>query len=304
MDTYQFTGAKVEDAIKEAENELHASRNDMLIEVLDEGGSGLLGFGRRPAKIEVSLKHTAKPSREQEAEDLAEELVHSALSDDACPIGLGYEDDEEENYSQTELSSEDDDLVMVGNEPSVRRELSEAEIKEKEAKAVEYVKTILRGLGVHGTMASYINEEGTLCLDIDGEDIGVVIGRHGETLDAIQYLTNLVINDREEAHLRVLIDVGGYRERRLQHVVDHAIREAKHVMHTGYSVALPAMNSSERRQVHIALQSFRKLKTVSEGEEPYRHIVIYPGYGFRKHRGYRRGNNRNNRRYNDNEHRD
>ena len=103
---------------------------------------------------------------------------------------------------------------------------------------------------------------------------GAAIGRHGETLDAISYLTSLVANKYSEEHIRVSLDIGGYKKRREAMLISMAQKAASRASRSGRPVALEAMNPAERRIVHSALQTFSGITTHSEGEEPYRRVVV------------------------------
>lgn len=113
-------------------------------------------------------------------------------------------------------------------------------------------------------------------LDISGPDLGILIGRRGDTLDALQYLTNLVANKNIEKRVKFIVDVEGYRKRREETLHKLAFRLAEKAVRKGQNVMLEPMNPHERRVIHTALQGHRDVSTYSEGEEPYRKIVIAP----------------------------
>ncbi len=144
-----------------------------------------------------------------------------------------------------------------------------------EEDAVNFVAEILSGIGIHGKLDSY-REEDTVYISVTGQDCGAAIGRHGETLDAISYLTSLVANKNSEEHIRVSLDIGGYKKRREEIVISLAKKAAARVLHTGSPVTMEAMSPSERRIVHFALQSYGGVSTHSEGEEPERRVIVSP----------------------------
>lgn len=119
-------------------------------------------------------------------------------------------------------------------------------------------------------------KEGILLIDMQGAGLGVLIGKRGETLDALQYLVNLGINKGREERYKVVLDVEGYRTRREQTLEDLALKLAEKARQRGRNVVLEPMNSRERRIIHTALQGIDDIYTYSEGEEPYRKIVISP----------------------------
>ncbi len=224
------TAKTVQQAIDEALEELKMTEDEVVIEVLDEGDSGLLGLGRKPARVRVSY----------EAES----------ADEALP---------------------DADDIYYGDDESYQAEPETPE----EADTVSYVAAVLSGIGIHGKISSY-REGDTLHIDVTGRDCGAAIGYHGETLEAIQYLTSLAANRNSDTHLRVVVDIAGYRKKREDTLVSLAERTAEKVADSGQAINLEPMNPAERRIIHSALQSFPKITTFSEGEDPKRYIVIAP----------------------------
>ncbi|MDE6182464.1 MAG: KH domain-containing protein, partial [Eubacteriales bacterium] len=121
-----------------------------------------------------------------------------------------------------------------------------------------------------------INEKNNLIINLKGEDIGIIIGKRGQTLDSLQYLVNLIINKGEFAYMSVSIDTEDYRERRKQALENLAINLSKKVKKINKSVNLEPMNPYERRIIHSKLQNDKNVRTYSEGEEPFRYVVIAP----------------------------
>lgn len=220
------TGKTVQQAINEALDELGLSVDEVIIEVIDEGdGGGLLGLGRKPARVRVTVE-------------------------------------EEESSDQGEYYGDDEDYAGDPETP-------------EEAETTSYVAAILSGIGIHGKISSY-REEDTLHIEVSGKDCGAAIGRHGETLEAIQYLASLVANKISESRVRVLLDIGGYRRRREDTLISMAERAADKVVRTGIHYNMDPMNPAERRIIHSALQNFPGVTTYSEGEDLERHVVIAP----------------------------
>lgn len=124
-------------------------------------------------------------------------------------------------------------------------------------------------------MEKFVNKaDSTVTLKLHGPDMGILIGKHGQTLDALQYLTNLVANKNSSERIRIIIDVEDYRERRIETLSRLAVRLADKVKRNGERVVLEPMNPHERKIIHMALQNDRRITTLSEGEEPYRKVVI------------------------------
>ncbi len=242
--TIETTGKTVEQAIQEALEELGVKEDLALIEVLDEGETGgLLGFGRRPARVRVSVDD----SKVQVSEKASE---------------LKRKTDAEEDESGWKVALDDRGFVPAENA------------------ALDYIEAIFSGIGIHGRIESYMGEDESLHIDVLGSDCGVAIGRHGETLDAIQYLTNIVANRWVDEHLRVVVDVAGYRSRREQRLRQQAKKTAERVLDTGRESRLKPMSPAERRIVHLSLRETEGITTYSEGAEPRRYVVISPTAGL------------------------
>lgn len=143
------------------------------------------------------------------------------------------------------------------------------------AAALEFLQPIFEQLGVHPLCNEELRD-GILWLSFSGNGMGRVIGRRGETLDALQYLTNLAVNGRREDKIRIILDVEGYRQSREETLAALAKKTADRARRTGRSVALEPMSPHERRIIHIALQNDPSVQTLSEGEEPNRRVIVAP----------------------------
>lgn len=144
------------------------------------------------------------------------------------------------------------------------------------------------------TETSYDAIEKELIVNLIGDDMGILIGKRGQTLDSIQYLTSLVVNKGEDEYIRVKVDIENYRERREETLINLAKNLAQKVKRTRREVELEPMNPYERRVIHSTLQGDRYVVTRSEGEEPYRHVVI----SLKRDKNEKYDRNRRNRRYN------
>lgn len=142
--------------------------------------------------------------------------------------------------------------------------------------AAAYLDSILKGMGVSGTTIAIKEEENACTLSLEGEDLGFIIGRRGDTLDALQYLTGLVANRVDNAYYRVTIDIGNYREKREQALIGLAKKLAGQAARTGRRTSLEPMNPYERRIIHTAVQEVEGVTSWSVGSEPNRHVVIGP----------------------------
>ena len=253
--TIETSGKTVDLAVEKALEELNVSKKEVEIEVLDEGEiGGLLGFGRRPAQVRVSLNSSLPSSDVDELEE-TDELDET---DD--------ESDQDEVLEYDETEREEGKIPL--NVVSQQRKCSAGLFQD-----------VLSGIGIHGRIDSYVDEEGSLHIDVSGSDSGAAIGRHGETLEALQYLANVVANKYVDDYLRVVVDVAGYRKRSEERNRDLANRTADKVMATGREMKLKPMNPAERRLVHMCLREYPGIVTYSEGRDPRRHIVVAPSAG-------------------------
>lgn len=258
--TIETTGKTVDQAVKQALNELSVSEDKVLIEVLDEGETGgLLGFGRRPACVRVTILD----------DDMNYEDDDETFEDD----------DDEDDYERVDLDDEDFDMES-SDENGWRVPEDQRGLIPAENAALDYVQDMLSGIGIHGRIESYLGGDNTLHIDIISNDGGVAIGRHGETLDAIQYLTNIVANRWIDEYLRVVVDVGDYRRRREQRLQQTARKIADRVLDRGRASKMKPVSPAERRIVHIALRDMDGITTYSEGVDPRRYVVIAPTAGL------------------------
>lgn len=149
-------------------------------------------------------------------------------------------------------------------------------VKEELAqKAVRFLRELLVNMGVFAQVEMF-KRPGYVMLNINGDDLGKLIGRHGQTLNALQYIVNLVVHKDSDEEDRVIIDVGGYRKRREENLRRLALSTADRVKRKGRKEVLNPMSPQERRIIHLALQNNKDVVTQSEGEDPYRRVVISP----------------------------
>lgn len=184
-------------------------------------------------------------------------------------LGLGSKDAEVKVTA--DVAEEEEEVVYYGDDESFEGDA----VSEAEEAAVQFVAEVLSGIGIHGNMDSY-REDDAIYISVSGGDCGAAIGRHGETLDAISYMTNLIANKHSEERVHVHLDVGGYRKHREQVIKNLADRAVSKVRKTGRKVAMEAMNPAERRVVHAYLQNVEGIATHSEGDEPNRRVIVTP----------------------------
>lgn len=236
----------VEEAVDAALEELGVQQDAVEYEVLEEAGRKVLGVGSaRPAKVRVWVKESILSSMDQ---------------------ADGEDDEVEEEALPPELVSSD--------EPS---ELSDEELDQVADTAVEVVRHLLGFFGIdEPTVEEYEGDEGEIILDIVGGDLGLLIGRHGRTLDGLQAAVGAVTTRRLGFRYPVVIDVEGYRHRRRQKIEDMAKRAADKAARQHCPIRMRPMSAYERRIVHMALRGDKRVATGSEGAEPFRQVVISP----------------------------
>lgn len=289
------TGKSVDEAIAEALRELNITAAQAEIEVLDEGKKGFLGFFGKDAKVRVSLKENtseepvvAPEKTVGEAAAIAVNAVKEAavITADAvikkadevkADVSAAAEEISQKavNAKEQAVDSAISALESLKGERSVREQRRYAVNDEAIIAAKEFLQKIFDAMKIEVAVEKFINKnDGSITFKLHGDDMGILIGKHGQTLDSLQYLTNLVANKNSNERVRVIIDVEDYRDRRIETLTRLANRLADKVKRTGERVALEPMNPHERKIIHMALQSDRKVTTLSEGDDPYRHVVI------------------------------
>lgn len=288
------TGKSVDEAVAAALAELNVTADQAVVEVLEEAKKGFLGFGRKDARVRVSVKPAeAEAEKTAEAAPAAEKTVSEAAADAVAAGALAKKADAvkadaavaAEDFKKKAADAKDDavdDAIAALNAlKSERRERQNREPRkynvsdEAVAAAKEFLQKIFNAMHIEVAMEKFINKnDGSVTFRLHGDDMGILIGKHGQTLDSLQYLTNLVANKNSNERVRVIIDVEDYRDRRIETLNRLAVRLADKVKRTGERVALEPMNPHERKIIHMALQGDRRVTTLSEGDEPYRHVVI------------------------------
>ena len=301
------TGKSVDEAVAAALAELNVTADQAVVEVLEEAKKGFLGFGRKDARVRVSVKPAeAEAEKPAEAAPAAEKTVSEAAADAVAAVkvaatvaagALAKKADAvkadaavaAEDFKKKAADAKDDavddavdDAIAALNAlKSERRERQNREPRkynvsdEAVAAAKEFLQKIFNAMHIEVAMEKFINKnDGSVTFRLHGDDMGILIGKHGQTLDSLQYLTNLVANKNSNERVRVIIDVEDYRDRRIETLNRLAARLADKVKRTGERVALEPMNPHERKIIHMALQGDRRVTTLSEGDEPYRHVVI------------------------------
>lgn len=251
MRTVRITAKTIEAAVEEGLKQLGISREEAVVHVVEQPSSGLFGLiHRKMAVVDISAPDEEipeEPAEEPKAEERAEPLQ------EAKPEEKAEEKAKEETKDEFVFKQEEQDKTA------------------EEAK--KFLASVFKGMHLDVTMECMMNEERIL-LNLHGEGLGILIGKHGQTLDALQYLTNLAAGKAFHHHYFVLLDVENYRERRKDTLEALARRLAGKVKRTGEAVKLEPMAAGERRIIHLALQNDGAVTTESEGEAPHRYVVI------------------------------
>ena len=260
----------VDDAITEALIQLGVTSDRLEYEVIEKGSAGFLGIGMKQAVIEARRK--PEPKEEKIEEPVVEE-----------PVKAEPKKVETVQPQKAAAEKKADEPQKAAFEKSVEKEVKE-EVK-KETKLVEvqpqtieavedFLKNTMKAMDMEVELKTEIDQDGALCVDMSGEHMGILIGKRGQTLDSLQYLANRVANKHQEGYVRVKLDTENYRARR-EETLRHLAKNIAHkVKRNRRPVALEPMNPYERRIIHSALQSDPYVMTHSEGEEPFRKVVI------------------------------
>ena len=276
----------LDDAITEALIQLGVTSDKLEYEVIEKGSAGFLGIGMKQAVIEAWRKEEKEPEpdiREIIKEEMAlkseketekkEPVQPKKEKKDKVPAAEKQEKPVKEKPVKEKAVKED---TAAENTPAPVKEKQElAKVEDQTIKAVEeFVQDTLKAMNMDVEITSSIDEDGALCVDMKGEHMGILIGKRGQTLDALQYLANRVANKHQDGYVRVKLDTENYRARR-EETLKHLAKNIAHkVKRNRRPVALEPMNPYERRIIHSALQSDPYVTTHSEGEEPYRKVVV------------------------------
>ncbi len=257
----QKTAKTVSLAIDEALKELNTTIDNIEYTVLQDASKGFLGIGSKPAKVLVKIKEDNETKENTKLKEEPKNIEKDVISP-----------------KTTETTQKR--IPKMVSEDSFKKE--ETEVKQKEINksapgiAVSFLKQVFEKMNVEISIDAKLDAKNNLFIELKGKDIGVVIGKRGQTLDSLQYLTNLVVNKGKYAYMSVTIDTEDYREKRKQTLEQLAINLGKKARKTRRNVNLEPMNPYERRIIHSALQNDPYVKTYSEGKEPFRYVVISP----------------------------
>lgn len=271
MDYITVSAKNLDDAITEALIQLGVTSDQLDYEVIEKGSAGFLGIGMKQAVIKARKKVVVEEKKEiEEVEIPKKEPVKEYPKKE--PKKKNISKDKKEKKEKKEKHEE----PVKESSAAEKKEVELAKIEPQTIEACEkFIYDVLNAMDMKDVkVTSTVDEEGALSIDMEGSNMGILIGKRGQTLDSLQYLTNRVANKMQDGYVRVKLDTEDYRRRRKETLENLAKNIASKVKRTRRTVSLEPMNPYERRIIHSALQSDPAVSTHSEGEEPYRRVVV------------------------------
>jgi spoIIIJ-associated protein len=259
----ETTAADIETAIEIGLEQLGVARESVIVEILEEPSRGLLGIGARQARIRLTTAARPRPT--------------AAPVVEAAPVAVKTRTESVKEIVET--ADEDDETPEVIMEDAVA--VSEADMDDDARVGKATLQELLDKMQIEAEIAVYRaaatkGEEAPWVLQMRGRDLGMLIGRRGETLAALQYVTRLIVSRELERRANIVLDVEGYKSRREQMLHKLAVRMADQAMQLGRTVALEPMSPYERRIIHLALRDHSGVTTQSIGEGEHRKVTIIP----------------------------
>ena len=259
MDYIEVRAKTIDDAITDALVQLGVTSDQLDYEVIEKGSAGFLGINRKDAVIKARKKVVVPEKKEVVTETVAEKKP------------------EKKQIASVEKRESVPEKKVEKNDKKEKSEKAAAPIDY--APLVENVKSFLaqvfQAMELEVEIITKVDEENRMIdVEFKGPEMGMLIGKRGQTLDSLQYLTNLAVNKQSDSYVKVKLDTEDYRKRRRETLENLARNIAYKVKRTKRPVSLEPMNPFERRVIHSALQNDKYVSTHSEGEEPYRHVVV------------------------------
>ena len=270
MEYITVSAKTLDDAITEALIQLGVTSDQLDYIVVEKGSAGFLGIGVKQAVIKARKKVEEKP------EVTVEETVKETAKEE---VKETFKAEVKEEKKEERFEKKSEHKPKKNKQPEVVKERKEIELAVVEENTIQmcekFIYDVLKTMNMEDVkVTSQIDEEGALSINMDGKNMGILIGKRGQTLDSLQYLTNRVANKAQSGYVRVKLDTEDYRRRRKETLENLAKNIASKVKRTRHAVSLEPMNPYERRIIHSALQSDPAVSTHSEGEEPYRRVVV------------------------------
>ena len=289
--TFIASGKTIDLAIESALTQLGLDRDSVSVMVLQQAKAGFLGFGAQPAKVQVTYEAPDPvPERPKVALSSASRSKPKAAAKPAAPKAEPkVEAPKEEKKPEAPKAEPKEEkkpdpkkaedpkapkVPKVPKAPKVQREYTPAEPGSVEEKIEVFLKGLLEHMGSQAIPHAWKESDNTYMVELVGQDLGYLIGRRGDTLDALQHLANYTINRGIEGHIRINVDAEAYRQKREDSLRRYAAKKAQQVLKARRRTTLEPMNAYERHVIHAALQDMDRITTYSVGTEPNRRVVI------------------------------
>lgn len=277
--TIVTTGKTIDLAIEAALTQLGLNRDDVSVQVLAQAKPGFLGLGATPAKVEVTyeapdprpksaLGSASRSKPKVKPVPKAEEAKPEAPKTEAKPATLKAETKPESPKPEKKAAPE------AQKKPAAPKVYAPAQPGSVEEKIEVFLKGLLEHMNSDAVPHAWKEDQNTYNVDLVGNDLGYLIGRRGDTLDALQHLANYSINRSVEGHIRINVDAEEYRQKREESLCRYARKKAQQVLKAHRRTTLEPMNAYERHVIHAALQDMDRITTYSVGTEPNRRVVI------------------------------
>ncbi len=306
MEYITVSAKTLDDAITEALIQLGVTSDQLDYQVIEKGSAGFLGIGMKQAvikarrkevvveqepeieipKVDVSVvkepaKKECREVKEEHKEEPKKEAKEAFRKESSRKENKkDGRKDKKKSFAKDKKEAKEPAVTEAKEKPAApskeRKEVELAKVEDQTIEACEkFIYDVLKAMDMKDVkVSSSIDDEGALSIDMEGSSMGILIGKRGQTLDSLQYLTNRVANKMQEGYVRVKLDTEDYRRRRKDTLENLAKNIASKVKRNRRTVSLEPMNPYERRIIHSALQSDPAVSTHSEGEEPYRRVVV------------------------------
>mgnify|MGYP003095125377 CR=1 FL=1 len=299
MKQIEMTGKTINEAIDNACAKLGVTLLDVEYKVIDEPSKGFLGIGAKPAKVlvtvigsdedevktELKTEKKAEPKAEKKIEPKVEKKVEPRTEEPK--VEKKAEPKPEPMAEEPTEPAVEETAEEIAENESVRANLTDEDKDNIIAVATNFLNEVFAKMNMSVELDASFADNKHIIIDMKGDDMGAIIGKRGQTLDSIQYLTNLVVNKGEYPYMNVTLDTEGYRAKRQKTLEQLAFNLAKKAKHNRRNITLEPMNPYERRIIHATLQNDRYVTTYSEGTEPFRYVVIALKNNYSGRRNYR-----------------
>ena len=273
------TGKTIDLAIESALTQLGLERDDVSVQVLAQAKAGFLGLGAAPAKVEVTYQvpdpaPKVALSSASRSKPKAKKVVEAPKAEPVKPVAPAAPVKPAEPKKEAPKREPKPAREEAPKAPKAPKTYAPAQPGSTEEKIEQFLKGLLEHMGSNAVPHAWKAEDNTYKVDLVGDDLGYLIGRRGDTLDAIQHLCNYSVKRGVEGHIRINVDAEEYREKREDSLRRYARKKAQQVLKNRRRTTLEPMNAYERHVIHATLQEMDNITTHSTGTEPNRRVVI------------------------------